>query len=97
MGGEEPSTLLLFCLYQVNIKLVECSLIRSNRTVAVCSSFVLLCTCSNIWIRNLESYESPGMKITKHPKGNREYNACNNMELGREHHGLVSRPKLKTS
>ena len=49
VGGEDPSTLLRFCLYyQVNIIAVECShtdsLVRSSKTAAVCSSFVLLCT-----------------------------------------------------
>ena len=48
MGGEEPFILLSFCLYQVNIIIVKWSHtdspVISSRTVAVCSSFVLLCT-----------------------------------------------------
>ena len=51
VGGEEPSTLVFFCLYQI---VVECShansLVRSSRTVPVCFSF---CTpfVSRIWRR----------------------------------------------
>ena len=33
---------------------------------------------SNIWIRNLESYEIPGTKTSKCPKGNKENNAWHN-------------------
>ena len=38
VGKEEPTTLLSVCLYQIN------DIVRSSRAVAVCSSFVLLCT-----------------------------------------------------
>ena len=48
MGEEEPSTLLSYCLYHVDIIVVEyshlCTFTRSSRTVAVFSFFIFLCT-----------------------------------------------------
>ena len=47
VGGEEPSTLLPSCLYQVDTIVVECShtgsLVRSIRSVDVCTTIVFLC------------------------------------------------------
>ena len=46
VGGEEPSSLLSFCLSQVDIIVVECShtdnIVWSSGTVMICCSFVLL-------------------------------------------------------
>ena len=46
VGGDNPSTLLPFCLYQVDTIVVECShtdsLVRFSTTVTVSSYFILL-------------------------------------------------------
>ena len=45
----------------------------------------------------MESYESPETKTSECPNENGENNVQYNIEIGREHHVLESRPKLKIS